>query len=142
MANAKKTKKKTKTKTKAKIKTKAKARPKPKSKPKAKAKTKAKTKSARANGPPPINQPICGDIAQAVMGQQVIFTGVTGTCTISQGNTEWPFNWGPDIRLPNPGNPAILIARGLNTVPPNNVYQYVCSCCPQDSQTHTVTVTG
>jgi hypothetical protein len=92
--------------------------------------------------PPPINQPICEDIQDALMGQQINFTGVVGSCTLSIGNTTWPFNWGPNIPIPNPGNRVILIAQGLNITPPNNVYQYVVSCCPQATQTKTVKVTG
>jgi len=96
----------------------------------------------RKGTPPPINVGICTDIAAAVMGQQINFTGVPGPCTISLGNTTWPFNWGPDIHIPNPANPAILIAQGLNTTPPNNVYEYVVSCCTPQQSTKTVTVTG
>jgi hypothetical protein len=94
------------------------------------------------NTPPPINVGICTDIAAALMGQQINFTGVPGPCTISKGNTTWPFSWGPDIHIPNPTNPVILIAHGLNTTPPNNVYEYVVSCCTPQQSTKTVTVTG
>jgi hypothetical protein len=92
--------------------------------------------------PPPINVDICTDIADAVMGQQVNFTGIPGSCTLSLGNTTWPFNRGPNIHIPSPGNPVILIAQGLNTTPPNNVYEYVVSCCTPQQATKTVTVTG
>ena len=92
--------------------------------------------------PPPINVGICTDIAAALMGQQINFSGVPGSCIISKGNTTWPFSWGPDIHIPNPANPAILIAQGLNTTPPNNVYEYVVSCCTPQQSTKTVTVTG
>jgi len=94
------------------------------------------------NPPPPINVGICTDIAAALMGQQINFTGVPGPCTISKGNTTWPFNWGPDIHIPNPTNPVTLIAHGLNTSPGQNVYEYVVSCCTPQQATKTVTVTG
>lgn len=102
----------------------------------------SQVKRGQNTPPPPINVGICTDIADALMGQQVNFTGVPGPCTISKGNTTWPFNWGPDIHIPNPANPAILIAQGLNTTPPNNVYEYVVSCCTPQQSTKTVTVTG
>ena len=92
--------------------------------------------------PPPINVGICTDIAAALMGQQINFSGVPGSCIISKGNTTWPFNWGPDIHIPNPANPVILIAHGLNTSPGQNVYEYVVSCCTPQQSTKTVTVTG
>lgn len=145
MAKAKKTKARPKAKARPKPKAKAKPKAKPKAKAKAKPKTttkaKAKTKGPRANAAP-INQPICQDILQALMGQEVIFTGIVGTCQISLGNTQWPFTVPYPITIPSPGNPKIFIRQGLNIIPPNNVYQYVVSCCPPDQATHTVTVTG
>jgi hypothetical protein len=92
--------------------------------------------------PPPINIDKCTSITNALMGQQINFTGIVGSCTISPGNTTWPFDVGPNITFPNVANPIIKIAHGLNTTPPNNVYQYVVSCCTQDQGTKTVTVTG
>ena len=153
MAKAKKTKArpkakarpKVKAKAKPKAKPKAKAKPKPKLKPKPKPRTttkaKAKTKGPRANAAP-INQPICQDILQALMGQEVIFTGIVGTCQISLGDTEWPFTVPSPINFPSPGNPKIFIRQGLDITPPNNVYDYIVSCCPPEQATHTVTVTG
>jgi hypothetical protein len=102
----------------------------------------SQVKRVQNTPPPPINVGICTDIADALMGQQVNFTGVPGPCTISKGNTTWPFNWGPDIHIPNPANPVILIAHGLNTSPGQNVYEYVVSCCTPQQATKTVTVTG
>jgi hypothetical protein len=107
----------------------------------------AQEKKRRDNPPPPpINVDKCTDIANAVMGQEINFTGVVGPCTISPSpNTTWPFNWGdtpPYINLQSPANPQILIRQGLNINPPNNVYQYVVSCCLQDQGTKTVKVTG
>jgi len=99
-------------------------------------------KSTRDNTPPPINVDKCTDIGNALMGQQINFTGIVGPCTISPGATPWPFNFGPNIILPNPANPIIQIAHGLNTTSPNNVYTYVVSCCSIESATKTVTVTG
>jgi hypothetical protein len=106
-------------------------------------KDKGKDKMDKRDGtPPPINVDKCTSITNALMGQQVIFTGIVGQCTISPGNTTWPFNYGPNIVFPNLANPVIQIAQGLNTTPPNNVYQYVVSCCTQQNATKTVTVTG
>jgi hypothetical protein len=99
-------------------------------------------KSTRDDTPPPINVDKCTDITNALMGQQVLFTGIVGTCTISPGNTPWPFNYGPNIVFPNLANPVIQIAHGLNTTPGQNVYQYVVSCCSAEAATKTVTVTG
>ena len=92
--------------------------------------------------PAPINVDKCTDIASAVMGQQIIFTNITGSCTISPGNTQWPFDVGPNIVFPNIANPIIRIKQGLSITPPNNVYQYVVSCCTQQQATKSVTVTG
>ncbi|HWY85868.1 MAG TPA: hypothetical protein VNX28_04035 [Gemmataceae bacterium] len=102
----------------------------------------SQVKRVQNTPPPTINVGICTDIADALMGQQVNFTSVPGPCTISKGNTTWPFNWGPDIHIPNPANPVILIAHGLNTSPGQNVYEYVVSCCTPQQATKTVTVTG
>jgi hypothetical protein len=99
-------------------------------------------KKEREGNPPPINTDKCTNIASALMGQQINFMGIVGSCTISPGNTPWPFNLGPNIVLPNPANPIIQIAYGLNTSPGQNVYQYVVSCCPQQAATKTVTVVG
>jgi hypothetical protein len=104
--------------------------------------TDKESKSTRDDTPPPINVDICTDITNALMGQQVNFTGIVGPCTISPGNTPWPFSYGPDIHFPNLANPVIQIAHGLNTSPPNNVYEYVVSCCTTHNPTKTVTVTG
>jgi hypothetical protein len=72
-------------------------------------------KYTREDTPPPINVDKCTNITNALMGQQIIFTGITGQCTISPGNTQWPFNYGPNIVFPNLANPVIQIAQGLNT---------------------------
>jgi hypothetical protein len=100
-----------------------------------------KEKSRNGN-PPPINVDKCTDIGNALMGQQINFTGIAGQCSITPGNTPWPFDYGPPIPFPNLANPIIHIAQGLNTTPPNNVYQYIVSCCPQQAAPKTVTVTG
>lgn len=144
MAKAKKTKTKAKARTKAK--TKAKTKPKPKLKAKSKSKTKPKPRTAaKLTTPsyPTISCDMCEDVGDAYMTQGINFTNIPGgSCTLEEGDTEWPFTVAAPINIPTPTSPQVIIKRGLNTSPPNNVYDYVCSCCPDEEGVHTVTVVG
>jgi hypothetical protein len=137
-----------KTKTKPKAKTKAKARTKAKPKPKAKLKSKTKPKArttAKLTTPsyPTLTRDMCEDIGDAYMTQGINFSNVpSGGCILNEGDTEWPFTVAAPINIPTPTNPEVIIKSGLNTSPPNNVYEYVCSCCPDEEGVHTVTVVG
>jgi hypothetical protein len=147
MAKAKKTKTKAKAKAKAKPKLKAKpkskAKPRSKAKPKTKARTKAKLRTKPADSYPILNCDICTDIGNAYMTQGINFINVPqGGCTLEEGDTEWPFTVPAPINIPSPANPEVNIRQGLNTSPPNNVYEYVVSCCQPAEGVHTVTVIG
>jgi hypothetical protein len=101
--------------------------------------TAEKQKKERDNPTPPVaNVPKCTDFS-AAMGTEVNFTGITGPCTISPGNTPWPFTLGPNIVFPLVGNTKIYILSSLTV---GNSYQYVVSCCSSDTAPHTVTVTS
>jgi outer membrane biosynthesis protein TonB len=147
MAKAKKTKPKAKTKAKpkSKAKPKLKTRPKSKAKPRSKPKARAKAKPTPRLTPnySPINCDMCEDVGDAYMTQGVNYTNIPGgKCTLTEGDTEWPFTVAAPISIPTPTNPQVIIKQGLNTTPPNNVYDYVCSCCPPAQGVHTVTVVG
>lgn len=72
------------------------------------------------------------------MGDEVIFTGIAGSCSITTGNTAWPFSHQSPINFPLPANTKIYIKSGLTV---GNSYQYLVSCCKSNAP-KTVTVTG
>jgi len=96
----------------------------------------SRDKKTEVGSPPPVSTDKCTDF-QAQMGAQVTFLNITGSCSITQGNTTWPFTYGPPITFPNITNPAIYIKTGLTV---GNKYQYVVSCCSNASAPHNVTI--
>jgi hypothetical protein len=100
--------------------------------------SKERDKDKKEGNPPPspVSTDKCTDF-QAQVGAEVTFLNITGTCSITKGNTKWPFSWGPPIPFPGLDNPAIYIASDLTV---GNVYQYVVSCCSTASAPHNVTI--
>ncbi|MGA7906069.1 MAG: hypothetical protein WCA16_01585 [Candidatus Sulfotelmatobacter sp.] len=85
----------------------------------------------------PVSAGICTDFNGAC-DQEVDFTGVAGSCSISAiaGQT-WPFQNPSPIDFPLPGNTRIKLATGLSV---GTQYNYSVSCCKSDSATHHVTI--